>query len=59
MKYSTVPFRTKLPEGHPPQARKILRKPLDGKLTCMPVMVGESKEYQVAGQGNDHKSPAQ
>ena len=39
---------------HPAQARQALRKLLNGKITCTPVMVGESEGYQVTGQGNYH-----
>ena len=37
---------------HLPQARQALRKLLNGKIKCTPIMVGGSKGYQVAGQGN-------
>ncbi|WP_376753431.1 zinc ribbon domain-containing protein [Candidatus Nitrospira allomarina] len=39
---------------HPAQARQVLRKLLNGRITCTPVMVGESDGYQVTGQGNYH-----
>ncbi len=39
---------------NPTQTRQALRKLLNGKITCTPVIVGESEWYQVAGQGNYH-----
>ncbi len=39
---------------HPAQARQVLRKLLNGKITCMPKIEGKSKGYQVTGQGNYH-----
>ena len=39
---------------HPGQARQVLRKLLNGKITCTPILAGESKGYQVTGQGTYH-----
>ena len=37
---------------HLPQARQALRKLLNGKIKCTPIIMGRSKGHQVSGQGN-------